>query len=144
MSPIYLEHQYRRNCNLAMVGLSTRDCLWSQLPKEVVSQVKNIAKGDKILFTSGVNEQEKGSYQQYRVVPVDNTAKVPHNIAFDQAASVPTYLATVAAGIWAHEPGANSAGLPGPLGGGWLDKAQGPSCTYHRRLLFSRTVLAKL
>ncbi|RPD72426.1 GroES-like protein [Lentinus tigrinus ALCF2SS1-7] len=90
--------------------------------EEIGSQVKNIANGDNIMFTFGVNEPEKGSYQQYRVVSADNAAKVPDNITFDQAASVPTCLATVATGIWAHEPGASSVDFPAPWEEGGLTK----------------------
>ena len=40
--------------------------------------------------------------------------QIPDNISFDQAASVPLGVATVATGIWAHHPEANSVDFPAP------------------------------
>ena len=51
--------------------------------------------------------------------------QIPENITFDQAASVPTCLATVVTGIWAHGPGASSIDLPAPWEEGGLTQFKG-------------------
>ena len=51
--------------------------------------------------------------------------QIPENITFDKAASVPTCLATVATGIWAHGPGASSIDLPAPWEEGGLTQFKG-------------------
>ncbi|TFK79044.1 GroES-like protein, partial [Polyporus arcularius HHB13444] len=73
--------------------------------EEVGAEVTTLSKGDKVLFPGGF-EQSRATFKQYTVAPASNVAKIPENLSFEQAASVPLCLATVAAGIWAHEPGA--------------------------------------
>ncbi|TFK79448.1 GroES-like protein [Polyporus arcularius HHB13444] len=93
--------------------------------EEVGSQVKNLIKGDRVLFSFGINKPERATFQQYSVQPAENVGKIPDNITFDQAASVPLCLATVATGIWSHGPGARSVGFPAPWEEGGLTKYQG-------------------
>ncbi|RDX56945.1 GroES-like protein [Lentinus brumalis] len=81
--------------------------------EEVGAEVTSFAKGDKVLFPGGF-EQNRATFKQYTVVPATNVAKIPENLSFEQAASVPLCLATVATGIWAHEPGAKSLEFPAP------------------------------
>lgn len=40
--------------------------------------------------------------------------QIPDNITFDQAASVPLGLATVATALWSHDPDAKSVNFPAP------------------------------
>ncbi|TFK80629.1 GroES-like protein [Polyporus arcularius HHB13444] len=81
--------------------------------EEVGGEVKNLAKGDKILF-QGDFANTHATFQQYCIVPAARTSQIPDNISFDQAASVPLGLATVATGLWSHHPDAKSANWPAP------------------------------
>ncbi|MFK9312017.1 hypothetical protein ACJEKH_25885, partial [Escherichia coli] len=55
----------------------------------------------------------------------DITAKIPDNISFDQAASVPLGLATVFNGLWNHHKDAKSFSFPAPWEQGGLTKFEG-------------------
>ncbi|KAI0752539.1 GroES-like protein [Daedaleopsis nitida] len=92
--------------------------------EEVGSLVTNVAKGDRVLFQGGL-DPKRLTFQQYNVVPADNVAKIPDNISFDQAASVPLGLATVVTGIWSHHPEASSVDLAAPWEDGGLTKYSG-------------------
>ncbi|TFK79043.1 GroES-like protein [Polyporus arcularius HHB13444] len=81
--------------------------------EEVGGEVRNLAKGDKILF-QGDFANTHATFQQYCLVPADRTSKIPDNISFDQAASVPLGFATVATGLWSHHSDAKSANWPAP------------------------------
>ncbi|TBU37854.1 GroES-like protein [Dichomitus squalens] len=81
--------------------------------EELGPDVTKVAKGDKVLFPGGFL-LERATFQQYNIVPELNIAKIPDNLSIDQAASVPLGLATVATGIWAHHPEANSVDFPAP------------------------------
>ena len=52
-------------------------------------------------------------------------AQIPDNLTFDQAATVPLCLATVATGIWPHEPESHSVSFPAPWEEGGLTKFKG-------------------
>ncbi|KAI0366167.1 GroES-like protein [Pilatotrama ljubarskyi] len=92
--------------------------------EEVGSEVKNIAKGDKILF-QGWFENSKATFQQYTTVPAEITAKIPDNISADEAASVPLGLATVVTGLYNHDPKAKSVSYPAPWEEGGAGKFAG-------------------
>ncbi|KAH9894848.1 GroES-like protein [Cubamyces lactineus] len=81
--------------------------------EEIGSEVKTITKGDKILFQGWV-ENPKATFQEYCVVPAEITAKIPDNITFEEAASVPLGLATVATGLYNHDPNARTVNFPAP------------------------------
>ncbi|RPD72428.1 GroES-like protein [Lentinus tigrinus ALCF2SS1-7] len=93
--------------------------------EEVGPQVKNFTKGDRVIFESGVDGRVHSTFQQYCVIPTENTAKIPDNLTFDQVASAPLCLATVATGIWPHEPGAQSLNFPAPWEEEGLTKFKG-------------------
>ena len=99
-------------------------------------------------FFQGWFDRERATFQQYAIVPAEITAKVrmtlhhahfavsefvlsrtstkiPDNISFDQAASIPLGLATVFTGIWNHDPKAKSVGFPAPWEEGGLTKFAG-------------------
>ncbi|RPD59722.1 GroES-like protein [Lentinus tigrinus ALCF2SS1-6] len=84
--------------------------------EEVGPQVKNFTKGDKVTFQGGVDGRVHSTFQQYCI---------PDNLTFDQAASVPLSLATVATGSWPHEPGAQSLNFPAPWEEQGLTKFKG-------------------
>ncbi|KAI0789971.1 GroES-like protein [Abortiporus biennis] len=76
--------------------------------------------GDKVLY-QGYFTPPLATFQQYGLVPAEIVAKIPSNISFDQAASIPLGLATAAIGLY-HEPiGRGGAGLVAP----WLEGGAG-------------------
>ncbi|KAI0324755.1 GroES-like protein [Cubamyces sp. BRFM 1775] len=81
--------------------------------EEVGSEVTNVAKGDKVFF-QGWFENPKATFQQYAIVPAEITAKIPDNISFDQAASIPLGLATVVTGLYNHDPNGKTVNFPAP------------------------------
>ncbi|KAI0737842.1 GroES-like protein [Daedaleopsis nitida] len=86
----------------------------------VGADVTNVAKGDKmrvllpafLVLFPGDFDQRNATFQQYSIVVAAHTAKIPDNLTFDQAASVPLGLATVLTGLWAHHPSASSVDFP--------------------------------
>ncbi|KAI0671357.1 GroES-like protein [Trametes maxima] len=81
--------------------------------EEVGAEVTDVAKGDRIVY-QGWFENPKATFQQYGIVPAEIVAKIPDNITFDQAASIPLGLATVATGIYNHDPKAKSVSFTAP------------------------------
>ncbi|RPD57987.1 GroES-like protein [Lentinus tigrinus ALCF2SS1-7] len=81
--------------------------------EEVGSAVTAFAKGDKVI-APGSFEQEHATFQEYNIVAAADAAKIPENISFDQAATLPVAVSTVASGIWAHEQGSRSVNFPAP------------------------------
>ncbi|KAI0715804.1 GroES-like protein [Cerioporus squamosus] len=75
--------------------------------ERVGAEVTNVAPGDKVLF-QGYFEKQYATFQQYTLVPAEITAKIPENISFDQAASVPLGLATVLILNFNHNPKSKS------------------------------------
>ncbi|KAI0715791.1 GroES-like protein [Cerioporus squamosus] len=71
--------------------------------EEVGADVTTLVKGDKILF-QGFFANEYATFQQYCLVPAAIAAKIPDNISFDEAASVPLGLATVVLALYNHAP----------------------------------------
>ncbi|RPD59725.1 GroES-like protein [Lentinus tigrinus ALCF2SS1-6] len=92
--------------------------------EEVGAEVTNFAKGDKV-FCPGGFDQVHAAYKQYTIAPALNVAKIPHNISFEQAASIPVCLGVVATGMWSKAPGADSVGFPAPWEEGGLSKFKG-------------------
>ncbi|KAI0737460.1 GroES-like protein [Daedaleopsis nitida] len=81
--------------------------------EEVGSEVTTFAKGDKVFFLGNVSRLY-ATFKQYTVVPASIVAKIPDNVSFDEAASIPVALAIVATGLWSHHPDAESVGFPAP------------------------------
>ncbi|KAI0351751.1 GroES-like protein [Trametes cingulata] len=92
--------------------------------EEVGSEVKNVAKGDKILF-QGWFENSKATFQQYAIVPAEITAKIPDNVSIDEAASVPLGLATVVTGLYNHDPKGKTVNFTAPWEEGGTGKFAG-------------------
>jgi len=83
--------------------------------EEVGEGVTTFKKGDKV-FHQGYFTNNTATFQQYTVVPAEIVAKIPDNISFDQAASIPLGLATAAVGFY-HSNEKNGAGLDAPWEG---------------------------
>ncbi|KAI0760964.1 GroES-like protein [Trametes elegans] len=79
----------------------------------VGADVTSLAKGDRIVF-QGWLENPKAAFQQYAAVPADLAAKIPDNISFDQAASIPVALATFVTGTYNHHPQGKTINIPAP------------------------------
>ncbi|KAI0760963.1 GroES-like protein [Trametes elegans] len=93
--------------------------------EEVGAEVTNVAKGDRIVF-QGYLENAKATYQQYTTVPAEITAKIPDNISFEQAASLPLGVATFVTGAYNHHPDwPHTIGIAAPWEEGGLTKHAG-------------------
>ncbi|KAL4242309.1 zinc-containing alcohol dehydrogenase family protein, partial [Abortiporus biennis] len=80
--------------------------------------------GDKV-FYQGYFTKSLCTFQQYGLVHAEIAAKIPSNISFDQAASVPLGFATAVIGLY-HEPAdRGGAGLVAPWSEGGTGKYAG-------------------
>ncbi|KAH7903809.1 chaperonin 10-like protein [Hygrophoropsis aurantiaca] len=61
--------------------------------------VTTFVKGDKV-FHQGTMDNRKATFQQYVVVPAEIASKLPSNISFDQAASLPVCVATTVIALY--------------------------------------------
>ncbi|KAL5525546.1 hypothetical protein ACEPAG_6882 [Sanghuangporus baumii] len=71
--------------------------------QEVGEGVEGFVKGDRVVH-QGWFSNDKATFQQFTIVPAEITAKLPSNVSFDDAASVPLGLATAAAGLYGDRP----------------------------------------
>ncbi|KAH9921197.1 GroES-like protein [Epithele typhae] len=77
---------------------------------EVGAEVTTLAKGDRIVF-QGWFANPWATFQEYCVVPAVFAAKLPENISFDEAATVPLGLVTVWSAIYNTDPAAAGKSL---------------------------------
>ncbi|EGO00292.1 hypothetical protein SERLA73DRAFT_89213 [Serpula lacrymans var. lacrymans S7.3] len=77
--------------------------------------VTQFAKGDRV-FHQATMDNRNAAFQQYVIVPADLAAKIPNNISFDQAATIPVGIATTALSLYSPAP--NGIGLRAPWDGG--------------------------
>ncbi|KAK7442462.1 hypothetical protein VKT23_016059 [Stygiomarasmius scandens] len=71
--------------------------------EDVGEGVTGFNKGDRVFF-EGKFVNEYAGYQQYVRVPAQLTAKIPANLSYSQAATVPVCFVTAAIGLFANEP----------------------------------------
>ncbi|KAA1476196.1 GroES-like protein [Dentipellis sp. KUC8613] len=86
--------------------------------------VVNVQKGDRVLFQRMVFEADRGTFQEYALADANRVSKIPSNITFDQASTIPLCLATATAGLYApkaQKGGPGGAGLTPP----WMDGGLG-------------------
>ncbi|KIJ54529.1 hypothetical protein M422DRAFT_240596 [Sphaerobolus stellatus SS14] len=88
----------------------------SGIVEEVGEDVKNLQKGDKVLF-QGFYSTHQGTFQQYTTVPAKIAAKIPDNISFEEAATIPVGLMTTSVGFYLSEE-QRGVGLTPPWQGG--------------------------
>ncbi|KAJ7442732.1 GroES-like protein [Mycena galericulata] len=98
--------------------------------EELGEGVEGYSKGDKVFaggFWRGSWRNEIGAYQQYAVIPSDMLAKIPPNIDYAQASTIPVGYVTAAVGLLApagaglnltFDPAVNFAGQPAFVFGG--------------------------
>ncbi|KAI0760994.1 GroES-like protein [Trametes elegans] len=77
---------------------------------EVGAEVTSLKEGDKVLF-QGTMSTTGATFQQYTVVSPEITAKIPDNITFEQAATVPLALTTTFMGLYNQSPAPENLGL---------------------------------
>ncbi|KAF8440464.1 chaperonin 10-like protein [Boletus edulis BED1] len=91
--------------------------------EDVGEGVQDYVKGNKV-FAHGNFTDDQASYQQYAVATTDFTAKIPPNLDFDRAATVPLGFDTASVGLYSDQLG---AGLTPPWVEGGRDKYAGKS-----------------
>ncbi|KAH8099583.1 GroES-like protein [Cristinia sonorae] len=79
--------------------------------------VTNVVTGDRVVH-QGFYTNRLATFKQYTIVDADIAAKIPDNLTFDQAATVPVGLTTATIGLY-HETG--GANLVAP----WLEGGRG-------------------
>jgi len=80
---------------------------------EGVTQFK---KGDKVFHQGGLSGDHHGTFQEYAVVPAEIVPRLPANISFDQAASLPVGVCTTVIPLYCPSP--VGIGLKAPWDGG--------------------------
>ncbi|KLO07406.1 GroES-like protein [Schizopora paradoxa] len=68
--------------------------------EELGEGVTGFVKGDRVIYAASWGERY-AAFQQYTITPVEHMAKLPENISFEQAASIPLGLATAVVGLYA-------------------------------------------
>ncbi|GJE98512.1 zinc-binding alcohol dehydrogenase family protein [Phanerochaete sordida] len=87
--------------------------------------VTSLAVGDRVLFQSSYTKRS-ATFQHYCVVPADLAAKIPSNLSFDEAATIPLACFTAAASLYNDkQPGNGGAGLLPPWKEGGRNKYAG-------------------
>ncbi|EDR03259.1 uncharacterized protein LACBIDRAFT_253472 [Laccaria bicolor S238N-H82] len=74
--------------------------------------VTGFLKGDRVL-SQGQFERQWGGFQQYVKTTAVTTTKIPENISYEQAATIPLALTTAYAGLYSNKP--NGGGLEAPV-----------------------------
>ncbi|KAJ7504963.1 chaperonin 10-like protein [Mycena galericulata] len=96
--------------------------------EELGEGVQGYSKGDRV-FSAGFWPNEMSAFQQYIVIPADMLAKIPANIDYAQASTIPVGYVTAAVGLLAalpdgaglnptFDPAVNFAGHPAFVFGG--------------------------
>ncbi|KAG6906745.1 hypothetical protein DXG01_012297 [Tephrocybe rancida] len=80
--------------------------------EEVGEGASGFAKGDRVVF-QGAWDRDFAGYQQYTLTNVVTTAKIPSNVSFDQAATIPVAGAATVAGFYLNQP--HGGGLDAPF-----------------------------
>nr|BAK40869.1 medium-chain dehydrogenase/reductase like protein [Phanerochaete sordida] len=70
---------------------------------KVGAGVTNVAVGDKVLF-QGYFDNRRATFQQYAVVASEIVAKIPPNLSFEEASTIPLTLATAALALYSPKP----------------------------------------
>ncbi|KAF7982409.1 hypothetical protein HWV62_28517 [Athelia sp. TMB] len=81
--------------------------------------VTTFKKGDRVVAQGNWSDSKTGAFQQYSIATAQYTTKIPENISFDAAATLPLTLMTAATGL--YQKGALGAGLRAP----WEENGRG-------------------
>ncbi|KAH9919380.1 chaperonin 10-like protein [Fomitopsis serialis] len=79
--------------------------------EEVGEGVTNLKKGDRVCAADKRSVNEHSTFQQYKLGYANATGKIPDNLSFDQAATIPLGLATAAIGLFHEGAVTGSVGL---------------------------------
>ncbi|KAI9507332.1 GroES-like protein [Russula earlei] len=82
--------------------------------------VEEPKKGDRVFFQAEFKDH-RGTFQQYVLVDVPLIAKIPDNLTFDQASTIPLGFTTAAIGLYEKKRDRGGAGLVAP----WLEGGRG-------------------
>ncbi|KAJ6576890.1 chaperonin 10-like protein [Mycena vulgaris] len=66
--------------------------------------VEGFQKGDRVFFQGPFNNGEFGGFQQYTLIPADIAGKIPADITYSQAATIPVAFTCAAIGLFAPKP----------------------------------------
>ncbi|EDR05900.1 uncharacterized protein LACBIDRAFT_185404 [Laccaria bicolor S238N-H82] len=80
--------------------------------EEVGEGVTAFVKGDRV-FAQGQYKPEWASFQQYTKTVAISTSKIPENISYEQAATIPLALTTAYTGLYSNKP--YGGGLEAPV-----------------------------
>ncbi|KAI0684707.1 medium-chain dehydrogenase/reductase like protein [Cytidiella melzeri] len=70
--------------------------------KEVGEGVTDFAVGDRVLYQGYFNNRT-ATFQQHSIVPAEITAKIPSNLTYEEAATIPLALATAVFGLYSNK-----------------------------------------
>ncbi|KAJ7795074.1 chaperonin 10-like protein [Mycena olivaceomarginata] len=70
-------------------------------------------RGDRVFFQGAYHDNNLGGFQRYAVIPAEIAGKIPANITYSQAASIPVTFDTAAIGLFGPKP--IGAGLESPF-----------------------------
>ncbi|TCD60664.1 hypothetical protein EIP91_009724 [Steccherinum ochraceum] len=91
---------------------------------EVGEGVSNLAVGDRVVF-QGTYTNRLAAYKQYTVASAETVAKLPDNVSFDQAATIPIVAGASWAGLYGKKQQLGGAQLTPPWEEGGLGKYAG-------------------
>jgi len=75
--------------------------------------VTGFAKGDKVVYQGQyTNDHAHATFKQYGLAEAEVVAKIPSNLSFDQAASLPVAIATAAIGLYHPDPSSGASLSP--------------------------------
>ncbi|KAK1235924.1 hypothetical protein PQX77_000834 [Marasmius sp. AFHP31] len=63
-----------------------------------------LSKGTRVYFQGSYSSSNKAGFQQYCTIAADMVAKIPSNLSYSQAASIPVAYVCAAYGIFVNEP----------------------------------------
>lgn len=78
--------------------------------------------GDDVFFHGAYDDNDLATFQQYSIAVVDFAAKIPDNLSYDQAATMPLGIGTAAIGLYGR---VNGLGLVAPWKHGGVGKYKG-------------------
>jgi len=88
--------------------------------EQVGEGVSELSVGDRVFFQAPFMH-DRGTFQNYVLVDVPLLAKIPKNLTFDQAATIPLGFTTAAIGLYQEKRERGGAGLVAP----WADGGRG-------------------
>ncbi|KAI0779737.1 GroES-like protein [Fomes fomentarius] len=83
--------------------------------EDIASDVKSFNKGDRIVFQAYIDDTAlEGTFRRYLAIPAYLAAKIPDNLSFEQGATLPIELGTIALPLYSAKPEVGSLGLSPP------------------------------